>query len=123
MKKLDSMFTGLRTFPVSTLEHHNQRVDGLYNGFKFTSWGGLSMMQFACILSRLGTFSDTIGNIYGLLSWQIFKTEEGRLVNEEGMSPNFAAKQVRISVFAYLSSLNFRRLIAIYPSVDESEND
>lgn len=96
MKKLDSMFTGLRSVPVSALEYHNQQVDGLYNGSKFTSCPNSSIMQFAGVLSRLGAFSDTIGNIYGLLSWQIFKMEEDRLVNEEGMSPNFAAKQVRI---------------------------
>ncbi|GAM43358.1 hypothetical protein TCE0_047r18101 [Talaromyces pinophilus] len=96
MKKLDSMFTGLRTFPVSALEHHNQQVDGLYNGPKFTSCPDSSIMQFAGVLSRLGAFSDMVGNIYGLLSWQIFKTEEDRLVNEEGMSPNFAAKQLKV---------------------------
>jgi hypothetical protein len=54
-------------------------------------------MQFAGVLSRLGAFSDMVGNIYGLLSWQIFKTEEDRLVNEEGMSPNFAARQLLVS--------------------------
>ncbi|KAF3406887.1 hypothetical protein DPV78_000457 [Talaromyces pinophilus] len=78
----------------------SEHFPSLHWSITIDKWTGLITdpnllaVPFAGVLSRLGAFSDTIGNIYGLLSWQIFKTEEDRLVNEEGMSPNFAAKQM-----------------------------
>ncbi|OJJ85725.1 uncharacterized protein ASPGLDRAFT_45739 [Aspergillus glaucus CBS 516.65] len=94
MKKLQDLLAALFNHPISSVEDHNQQVEGLYSGSRITTCPNVSIMQFAEVLGRLGNVSNTVGNVYGLLSWQIFKMEEDRLVHDEGLSPNFAAKQM-----------------------------
>lgn len=94
MKKLQDLLAALFNHPISSVEDHNQQVEGLYSGPRIPTCPNVSIMQFAEVLGRLGNVSNTVGNVYGLLSWQIFKMEEDRLVHDEGLSPNFAAKQV-----------------------------
>ncbi|BCR85516.1 uncharacterized protein ACHE_20974S [Aspergillus chevalieri] len=96
MKKLQDLLAMLFNHPISSVEDHNQQVEGLYSGPRIPACPDVSIMQFAEVLGRLGNVSSTVGNVYGLLSWQIFKMEEDRLVHDEGLSPNFAAKQVTI---------------------------
>lgn len=96
MKKLQNLLFALQNQPIARVDHHNQQVDGLYSGAQIPSFApDASPIQFAQVLSHLGSVSDTVGNVYGLLSWQIFKEEEDRLIHRDGLSPNFAAKQVR----------------------------
>lgn len=94
MKKLQDLLAALFNHPISSVEDHNQQVEKLYSGPQIPACLNVPIMQFAEVLRRLGNVSNSVGNIYGLLGWQIFKMEEDRLVHDKGLSPNFAAKQV-----------------------------
>ena len=95
MKKLQSLLDCLRDHVVPAQQDHNDKVDKLYSNY-VCSPGTVptSMEQFGQVLGRLGNLSNTLGVVYGLLSWEIFRREEERLVREERQSPNMAAKRV-----------------------------
>ena len=95
MKKLQSLLDCLRDHVVPAQQDHNDKVDKLYSNY-VCSPGTVptSMEQFGQVLGRLGNLSNTLGVVYGLLSWEIFRREEERLVREERQSPNIAAKRV-----------------------------
>lgn len=96
LTKLQNLLTSICNYPVPTLSEHNGQVEGLYNGSCLPlSLHGMSSVQFAGALSRLGNVSNTLGFIYGMLSWEIFKREEERVIREENLSPVLAAKKVR----------------------------
>ncbi|KAB8237114.1 uncharacterized protein BDW43DRAFT_307398 [Aspergillus alliaceus] len=95
MTKLQNLLSAIRNHSVPTMEEHNGQVDGLYNGSYIpVSLPGMPIMQFAGVLSRLGSVSNTLGFVYGMLSWEIFMREEERLIREEHISVVLAAKQV-----------------------------
>jgi hypothetical protein len=95
MTKLQSLLTAICNHPVPTMLEHNDQVEGLYNGSYLPSnLHGMSSVQFAGALSRLGNVSNTLGFIYGMLSWEIFKREEERVIREESLSSVLAAKKV-----------------------------
>ncbi|KAJ5834972.1 hypothetical protein N7447_000998 [Penicillium robsamsonii] len=95
MTKLQNFLTAICNHPIPTMSEHNGQVDGLYNGSCLPiSLHGMSSVQFAGALSQLGNVSNTLGFIYGMLSWEIFKREEERVIREEHLSPVLAAKKV-----------------------------
>lgn len=95
MKKLQSLLACLRDHVIPAQQDHNDKVDKLYSNC-VCSPGPVptSMEQFGQVLGRLGNLSSTLGVVYGLLSWEIFRREEERLVREERQSSNIAAKRV-----------------------------
>ena len=95
MKKLQLLLDCLRDHAVPAQQDHNDKVDKLYSNC-VCSPGPIptSMEQFGQVLGRLGNLSNTLGVVYGLLSWEIFRREEERLVEEERLSSNIAAKRV-----------------------------
>ena len=95
MKKLQLLLDCLRDHVVPAQQDHNDKVDKLYSNC-VCSPGPIptSMEQFGQVLGRLGNLSSTLGVVYGLLSWEIFRREEERLVREERQSSNIAAKRV-----------------------------
>ncbi|KZF25349.1 hypothetical protein L228DRAFT_244165 [Xylona heveae TC161] len=95
MTRLQNQLSAICNQPTPAMAEHNAQVDGLYNGSYLTvPLHGMSSVQFARALSRLGNVSNTLGFIYGLLSWEIFKREEERIIKEERVSPVLAAKKV-----------------------------
>lgn len=95
MVKLSKFLEALRNHPIPSLEDHNQKVAALYDGPRLpSSEKNVSMMQFAGVLSQIGDVSTTMGFVYTLLSWEIFRREELYLVHKEKMAGNLAAKQV-----------------------------
>ncbi|KAJ5198562.1 uncharacterized protein N7498_007679 [Penicillium cinerascens] len=102
MTKLQNLLTAICNHPVPTISEHNGQVEGLYNGSCLPSTlHGMSSVQFAGALSRLGNVSNTLGFIYGMLSWEIFKREEERVIREENLSPVLAAKKVWVPLFRW----------------------
>ena len=95
MTKLQLLLACLRDHVVPAQQDHNDKVDKLYNNC-VCSPGPVptSMEQFGQVLGRLGNLSSTLGVVYGLLGWEIFRREEERLVREERQSSNIAAKRV-----------------------------
>jgi hypothetical protein len=102
LTKLQNLLTAICNHPVPTMSEHNGQVEGLYNGSCLPlTLHGMSSVQFAGALSQLGNVSNTLGFIYGMLSWEIFKREEERVIREENLSPVLAAKKVRVSLFGW----------------------
>ena len=99
MKKLKLILDNIRDYVVPAQQDHNEKVDKLYSNY-VCSPGPVptSMEQFGQLLGRLGNLSNTLGVVYSLLSWEIFRREEERLVQEERQPANIAAKRVRESM-------------------------
>ena len=96
MKKLLLLVDSIRDYVIPSQQDHNEKVDKLYSSY-VCSLGPepTSMEQFGQMLGRLGNLSNTLAVVYGLLSWEIFRREEERLVREERQPSNIAAKRVR----------------------------
>jgi hypothetical protein len=102
MTKLLRLLDTLRNRPIPTVEEHNDLYDQLcrlYNGAQapYTS-SPVSILQCAGNCMDLGKLSNTSGFVYGMLTWEIFRREEDRLIFEEKVSMVLAAKQVSLLV-------------------------
>ena len=115
MTKLLRLLDTLRNQPTPTMEDHNEQVHRLYSGSHIPhAPRHMSIMQFAGVLSHCSNMSNTSGFVYGMLSWEIFKREEDRLVLEEKISMVLAAKQVSVSIMMTYSNQS-----TIYSCADE----
>lgn len=95
MTKLRRLLDTLRNMPKPAIEEHNSQVYKLANGPNTRhQLPNMPILEFAGVLSDLSNMANTIGFIYGMLSWEIFKREEDRLISEEKISMVLAAKQV-----------------------------
>ncbi len=114
--KLTKFLETIRHHPTAPLQSHNSKVKALYNGPQLPSSQNISIstpsqsqqvsiVQFAGVLSRLGDVCTTLGFVYSLLSWEIFKREEGRMVREERVAVNLAARAVRFLLLSFLPYL------------------
>ena len=99
MAKLQNLLDSIRSHPVPTVKDYNERVDGLYRGPQAPCLvRAISIVHFAGVLGRLGDISSTLGFVYGLLSWEIFRVEEERIAKEENLHVNIAAKRVSLDL-------------------------
>lgn len=93
-QKLEARLEAIRHQYVPDQEQSNNTVRRLCNDPPDACDTVTSMEQMGLLLGRLGTISSTLGIIYSLLSWEIFRWEEERLVQVEGYSLIVAAKRV-----------------------------
>lgn len=101
-KKLEVLLAKLRDHAIPDRQEHNEKVQRLYSDQESRAEGGpISFEQFGQLLGRLGDVCNTIGVLYSLLSWEIFRWEEERLVTSENVSELAAAKRVGLWI-AYL---------------------
>lgn len=87
----------------------NDTVRQLYNEESAatpTSQVVTSIEQVGSILGQLGNISSKVGIVYNLLSWEVFRWEEQRLVLVEGQSSIVAAKRVSHKVPELVSLVN-----------------
>ena len=95
MKKLELLIEDIRCHPVPALKDHNERVRNIYNSrICSPDMVPVSMEHFGQLLGELGNTSCVLGVVYGLLSWEVFRREESRLMEEENQSARWAAKRV-----------------------------
>ena len=94
-QKLEAQLEAIRDNCVPLRDELNDTVRQLYQHSRASPQSVTSMEQFGHVLGRLGNTSSTVGIIYSLLCWQIFRWEEERLVREEGRALLVAAKCVR----------------------------
>ena len=104
-QKLEALLEAIKDGDIPDKSEFNDTVRGLYQNSSVTSQSVTSMEQFGHILGRLGNISSAVGIIYSLLSWEVFRWEEERLVRDERRALLAAAKQVR-----YLRSENAQLL-------------
>lgn len=64
------------------------------------------MEHLGRLLGELGKLSNALGIIYSLLSWEVYRREEKRLVAEDNLSPKWAAKQVSPLLADHLTRLS-----------------
>lgn len=94
-KKLNLLLQRIRDQANPDPAEHNEKVKNLCDStISFTSVVPATAEQLGNLLGDLGHVSDVLGFIYGLLSWEVFRREEYRLITEEGQSARWAAKQV-----------------------------
>ena len=95
LRKLELLIDSIRNYTKPSREEHNQKVLNIYNSHTCApQLKPTSMEQLGQILGELGKLSNALGIIYSLLSWEVYRREEKRLVSEEKLSPKWAAKQV-----------------------------
>jgi hypothetical protein len=98
-KRLEVLLAKLRDHAIPDRQEHNEKVQRLYNDQESRAEGGpISFEQFGQLLGRLGDVCNTIGVLYSLLSWEIFRWEEERLVTSENVSELAAAKRVGLRI-------------------------
>lgn len=93
--KLEAQLEAIKEGYIPDKDEFNDTVRRLYQHSSTSLQPATSIEQFGHILGRLGNISSTVGIIYSLLSWEIFRWEEERLVRDEGRALLVAAKQVR----------------------------
>lgn len=105
--KLDILLLRVRDQANPDLTEHNKKVESLCNStISFSTTAPTTAEQFGKFLGDLGHVSDVLGFMYSLLSWEVFRREEERLIQEEGQSARWAAKRVRCckkSIFRFRS--------------------
>lgn len=94
-QKLKAQLKAIKDDSIPDRNEFNDTVRRLYQHSSASSQAVTSMEQFGYLLGRLGSVSSAVGMIYSLLSWEIFRWEEERLVRDEGRARLVAAKQVR----------------------------
>lgn len=94
-QKLEAQLEAIKDAYIPDKNELNDIVRRLYQHSSASLQPVTSMEQFGHILGRLGNVSSTVGMIYSLLSWEIFRWEEDRLVQDQGRALLVAAKQVR----------------------------
>lgn len=94
-QKLEAQLEAIRDSDIPDRDEFNDTVRRLYRHSSASSQPVNSMEQLGLLLGRLGNISSAVGIIYSLLSWEIFRWEEDRLVRDEGRALLVAAKQVR----------------------------
>jgi hypothetical protein len=94
-QKLKAQLQAIKDGYIPDKDEFNDTVRQLYQHSSASSQPVTSMEQLGRILGRLGNISSAVGIIYSLLSWEIFRWEEDRLVRDEGQALLVAAKQVR----------------------------
>lgn len=95
LRKLELLIDSVRNYTKPSLEEHNEKVANLYSNSTYAPHlMPTSMEQLGQVLGELGKLSNAIGIVYSLLSWEIYRREEKRLIVEEKLSPKWAAKRV-----------------------------
>ncbi|KAL9117612.1 MAG: hypothetical protein Q9187_005847 [Circinaria calcarea] len=95
MRKLETLIDSIREHVKPSREEHNEKVINIYNSRICVSHiKPASMEHLGRLLGELGKLSNALGIIYSLLSWEVYRREENRLVAEENLSPKWAAKLV-----------------------------
>ena len=94
-QKLKAKLKAIKDDIIPDRDEFNDTVRRLYQHSSASSQAVTSMEQFGYLLGRLGSVSSAVGMIYSLLSWEIFRWEEERLVRGEGRARLVAAKEVR----------------------------
>ena len=95
LRKLELLIESVRNYTKPSLEEHNEKVATLYNNSTYAPHlTPTSMEQLGQVLGELGKLSNATGIVYSLLSWEVYRREEKRLVIEEKLSPKWAAKRV-----------------------------
>lgn len=97
MQKLEAQLETIRDSSIPEKDEFNHTVSRLYQHSDASTSPINSMEQLGHILGRLGNISSVVGIVYSLLSWEIFRWEEDRLIRDEGRPALAAAKQVRPS--------------------------
>ncbi|KAI9739230.1 MAG: hypothetical protein M1834_007443 [Cirrosporium novae-zelandiae] len=111
MNKLKRSLESIRQAPVPTMRDHNEKVRSIYTRCKYSSAiVPQSPEEFGQLLGELGGVSSALGVVYGLLSWEVFRREEQRLVREEHLSPRWAAKRVSYDTKATLALLTWLKV-------------
>lgn len=104
-QKLEAQLEAIKDGFIPDKDEFNDTVRRLYQHSSTSLQPLTSMEQFGHILGRLGNISSTVGIIYSLLSWEIFRWEEDRLVRDERRPLLVAAKQVRSRITSICQSL------------------
>ena len=94
-QKLEAKLKAIKDNIIPDRNEFNDTIRRLYQHSSASSQAVTSMEQFGNLLGRLGSVSSAVGMIYSLLSWEVFRWEEKRLVRDEGRARLVAAKQVR----------------------------
>ena len=93
--KLEQLLTRIQEQGIPAQRDHNEKVKSIYESrLRATTIKPLNMEHFGQLLGELGNISNVVGFVYGLLSWEIFRREEVRLIQEEHQSSKWAAKRV-----------------------------
>ncbi|MCJ1312674.1 hypothetical protein MMC25_006350 [Agyrium rufum] len=93
-QKLEAQLEAIQDISVPNKDEYNNTIQRLYQHSSTSAQSVTSMEQFGHILGQLGNISSAVGIIYSLLSWEIFRWEEERLVRDEGKALLVAAKQI-----------------------------
>ncbi|MCJ1364159.1 hypothetical protein MMC16_003268 [Acarospora aff. strigata] len=95
MEKLQSLLKSIQDQDIPVRRDHNEKVNNIYHSHLCSSYiKPASLEHFGQLLGELGNVSNALGIVYGLLSWEVFRREEERLIREESLSPKWAAKRV-----------------------------
>jgi hypothetical protein len=95
MEKTEARLEAINNGYLPSKDDHNHTVRRLYNEPSSASPQPVTSMEhFGRILGQLGNVSSVLGIIYSLLSWEIFRWEEERLIHNEGQALIMAAKRV-----------------------------
>ena len=84
-QKLEAQLEAIKDGHIPDKDEFNDTVRRLYQHSSASTQPVTSMEQFGHILGRLGNISSAVGIIYSLLSWEIFRWEEDRLVRDEAL--------------------------------------
>ena len=104
-QKLGALLEAIKDGGIPDKIELNDTVRRLHQNSSAMPQSATSMEQFGHILGRLGNISSAVGIIYSLLSWEVFRWEEERLVKDEGRALLAAAKQVRYRILSKCSPL------------------
>ena len=97
MEKLQSLLKSIQDQDIPVRRDHNEKVNNIYHSHLCSSYiKPASLEHFGQLLGELGNVSNALGIVYGLLSWEVFRREEERLIREESLSPKWAAKRVSL---------------------------
>ena len=78
------------------LREHNELVSRIYDTIRAgpPEWQDLPLIQFAAVLGRICNMTTNVGFVYGLLSWEVFRRDEERLLQTEKLSSIAASRAI-----------------------------
>lgn len=94
--KLHRLLETLRNSTPPPLREHNELVSRIYDTIRSgpPEWQDLPLVQFAAVLGRICNMTTNVGFVYGLLSWEVFRREEERLLQTEKLSSIAASRAI-----------------------------
>lgn len=119
-QKLDAQLEAIDAGYIPDKDQYNDVVRRLYQYSRAETGPMNSWKQFGHMLGRVGDISSAVGIVYSLLSWEVFRWEEDRLVQDEGKTLLAAAKSVIqcIALFVNFSHHNRSTIQCLnYPTV------